>query len=923
MALVAVIAGLPFVALALAADVPVSRLPAAVQCVGAAAIDDSTCRLWLHWQEVGKELRAHGLSLDDVTSLSLERAITPVFSTAARQLAGSSHGSSDSHNTTADASQSHGEDSHDSHGAGGHHVHSKDAFLFMFVALAFGCIINYGLSRIAPTVPYTVTLYLLGMLLGFLDNRVRANGEPTVFSQSVVMWSHIDPHMMLQAFLPALLFGDAFGINRHQFYKSLASCTILATVGVLYGTLVTGVIIHYLAPKNITFYEACTAGSIFSATDPVAVVAILKALGASAKLNMLISGESLMNDGVALVIYSIFHNLSLGQEYTAGEVIVFFIRLFGGGVLLGFAFGIITYLLLSVINSRIHHDDTLIQTGIMFCAAYLSFWVGESENVHVSGVLACVVCSITVGFYGPQLLVEREKVLHVWHFAEWVGNTLLFLLAGAIIGDSLVSDELSMNAGEVLWVLALYVLLVLVRGLVVFTFFPLLRKMGYGLQWQEAAVMVWGGLRGAVGLALAVEMGNTSIDKLGDALDADAIGRRKYILFQVGMFTTLTLVINAPTTGFWLRKLGLIRTTTMQELILKGHETRLADASQEFYDMYKEHKIFAGHTPEVVKGVLAAVCHGHIGKEARRSLTKHIAECENDPDALPLFRMSFMRLVTAEYWMMVDHGVLPVQGDILIDLVASVDHAKDYLHEHRDAGLKDWEYLMNLFSTVKSFQKCVKSCGWLGRASTKLAEQHTITTILCFIGAHEEAQKRAMHHLPGIWQEHIVQESKKCVEQAEAFLAENLDNRDVQEVKSVQMSSTILGFQRTKVEKWVAYGIITEGEAHHMKHHIDHGTAYLDSIHSVNKILPMSLSHSWSKEAVGEESVEVKLEDKSSEAHKEEGKASEAPTTTEDDAVKTDKEDKASEAPKATEDEGPKTDKSDAETEAEVIADAK
>eukprot|EP00931_Biecheleriopsis_adriatica_P021028 TRINITY_DN13879_c0_g2_i2.p1 TRINITY_DN13879_c0_g2~~TRINITY_DN13879_c0_g2_i2.p1 ORF type:complete len:869 (-),score=132.59 TRINITY_DN13879_c0_g2_i2:80-2686(-) len=843
MALVAVIAGLPFVALALAADVPVSRLPAAVQCVGAAAIDDSTCRLWLHWQEVGKELRAHGLSLDDVTSLSLERAITPVFSTAARQLAGSSHGSSDSHNTTADASQSHGEDSHDSHGAGGHHVHSKDAFLFMFVALAFGCIINYGLSRIAPTVPYTVTLYLLGMLLGFLDNRVRANGEPTVFSQSVVMWSHIDPHMMLQAFLPALLFGDAFGINRHQFYKSLASCTILATVGVLYGTLVTGVIIHYLAPKNITFYEACTAGSIFSATDPVAVVAILKALGASAKLNMLISGESLMNDGVALVIYSIFHNLSLGQEYTAGEVIVFFIRLFGGGVLLGFAFGIITYLLLSVINSRIHHDDTLIQTGIMFCAAYLSFWVGESENVHVSGVLACVVCSITVGFYGPQLLVEREKVLHVWHFAEWVGNTLLFLLAGAIIGDSLVSDELSMNAGEVLWVLALYVLLVLVRGLVVFTFFPLLRKMGYGLQWQEAAVMVWGGLRGAVGLALAVEMGNTSIDKLGDALDADAIGRRKYILFQVGMFTTLTLVINAPTTGFLLRKLGLIRTSAMQELIRKSHEVKLAEATCNFYDEFKEHTIFQGHQPEVVQGVLCATYGGSKqGTEAKHSLTKALENVKDNAEALPLFRLTFLRLVSADYWMMVEHGLLPVQGDGLIDLMASIDHAKDYLDLPPGAGLRDWEYLEHLFSGEASVMGWFNSCGAVGRCASKAARLYNATIILCYIGAHEECQQKALDHLAGCCQDTVIAESKKCVEAAEAYMAKQMSNGDMAEVKTHLMSHCILAFQQHKVDKWLGHGIINEGEAHHLKHHIDHGVTYLNSMNSEGKIMPMSPS---------------------------------------------------------------------------------
>jgi len=214
---------------------------------------------------------------------------------------------------------------------------------------------------------------------------------------------------------------------------------------------------------------------------------------------------------------------------------------------------------------------------------------------------------------------------------------------------------------------------------------------------------------------------------------------------------------------------------------------------------------------------------------------------KDDPEALPLFRLSFLRLVTAEYWNMVDHGILPVEQDILQDLLASVDHAKDFLTAPQDAGLKDWEYMDHLFSRIERWDNlCFRGkCGCLGRCVSKHLHDNTATEILCFIGAHETAQRRAEKHLVGCWQQHVLQESAECVRQAENFLDQKLAYRDVAQVKTWQLSRALLEFQRIKIEKWVSHGIINAGEAHSIMHHIDHGTGHLATVQfrsSVNQV---------------------------------------------------------------------------------------
>lgn len=691
------------------------------------------------------------------------------------------------------------------------HAHPHDALLFCFTTLFIGCILSLLISRLVPFVPYTVTVYILGMIVGKLESVARdgASTPPNPLSASILQWSNIDPHLMLHAFLPALLFGDSLNVSKYHAWVCQGSCTLLATCGVVYGAFLTACVMYYISPIEFTWNESWTAGSIMAATDPVAVVAILKSLGASEKLNMLVSGESLMNDGVAIVVYTIFHDMSLGDDYSFGEMIGFFFKLFFGGAFLGLLFGMATLAVLHLASDKMQHEDTLIQTSAMFSCAYLSFWVAESKAFHVSGVLATVVSALVIGFYGKHSWVDRSGVQHVFHFIEYAGNTLLFMVAGVIIGEFTDSDEYDLSASDCVWPLALFVFGILIRGLVVFTFFPALNRMGAKVTWQEAIVLVWGGLRGAVGLALAVEVSNIKEDRDGNPLSVEERDRRQHILFQCSMFATLTLLINAPTTGFVVKKLGLIQEPAATRLMRLNHETSLAKRSQEFFEDNKMHPLFMGYNSHIMNEVMA--------KAARTPSPGEFADVLKsiDVDGLLLFqRESFLRFVRASYWKMHDTGVIPIRTDCMQQLTEGVEYAI----ENVARGLTDWNYhKKNYMWPLKGYMKVrsFKACWELGQ----MGYVELILGVLIFIAAHQMA--RDMLSVAFELSEtlsKVMQESLEEAAQAEEWLKQR-NPKVVQRIRTRQFARAIMEQRTQHVYKLEHESFCTSKDAHHLLHH--------------------------------------------------------------------------------------------------------
>lgn len=175
-------------------------------------------------------------------------------------------------------------------------------------------------------------------------------------------------------------------------------------------------------------------GAINSATDPVAVVSLLKALGVSKRISTLIEGESLLNDGTALVFFLVLQDFVHGVELSGWEIAGKFCQMSIGGPLLGLAFGFIMKFLLSMT-----YNQPTMEANITVCLPYLCFYVAEHEEVHVSGILALVTMGLYMTNVGKtQISSDSEMQIHaIWSYIGFVAETLIFFLTGFVLGGAL------------------------------------------------------------------------------------------------------------------------------------------------------------------------------------------------------------------------------------------------------------------------------------------------------------------------------------------------------------------------------------------------------------------------------------------------------------------------------------------------------
>ena len=186
-------------------------------------------------------------------------------------------------------------------GGGGHHeVHGHYAMLFPWFVMALGLVTFFLLTRYCHWFPYTASMFLLGIFMGVGVVSLPPSDQ---LSYSIKMWKNIDSETLLLAFLPGLLFRDAYCSNVFLFMKALPQSLLLAFPAVLLGTFLTALVGFYILPYGWSWSFSMTFGAILSATDPVAVSALLAEVGAPPRLRTHISGESMLNDGSAIGTY--------------------------------------------------------------------------------------------------------------------------------------------------------------------------------------------------------------------------------------------------------------------------------------------------------------------------------------------------------------------------------------------------------------------------------------------------------------------------------------------------------------------------------------------------------------------------------------------------------------------------------------------
>jgi CPA1 family monovalent cation:H+ antiporter len=412
-------------------------------------------------------------------------------------------------------------------------------------------------------IPYTVALVIAGLIM--------------TFRQPVVI--DLTPELILALFVPPLVFEAAFHLSVTELQHNLVSILILAVPGVILTMLIVGGLVALGA--SLSLPVALVFGALIAATDPVAVIALFRALGVPRRLGVLLEGESLLNDGTAIVIFNLVLVSALTGQFSLVRGIVGFIQVAGGGVFIGLVLGWIVSQLIA------HVDDYLIETTLTTVLAFGSYLV--AEQLHFSGVLSVVAAGLVNGNIGPKGMSPTTRIVlfNFWEYVAFLVNSLVFLLLGL---------QVNLVALMAAWqqIVCAIVAVLIARAVVVYGLGWFANRLTerVPIRWQH--VLMWGGLRGAISLALALS--------LPAALGSDRDTLR-VMTFGVVLFN---LLVQGTTMKPLLGRLGLLARDEQQQQYELRHARLVAirAAKEHLAHIYRQ-GLLSAHTHEVLEPELA------------------------------------------------------------------------------------------------------------------------------------------------------------------------------------------------------------------------------------------------------------------------------------------------------------------------------
>jgi CPA1 family monovalent cation:H+ antiporter len=491
----------------------------------------------------------------------------------------------------------------------------------LVIALLFVAVL-VGIAARRLRVPYTVGLVLMGLVLTF-----RSRLEFT-----------IPPNLILALLVPPLIFEAAFHLNLNELRRNLGTILIFAVPGVLLTVLVVGLIVSW--GTGLPLPLALVFGTLVSATDPVSVVALFRKMGVPRRLQLLLEGESLFNDGTAIVIFNLalIYALSSAAGFNWAFSLIDFLRISGGGLAIGAILGT----LISQMIARI--DDYLIETTLTSVLAYGAYLIAEA--VGVSGVLAVVMAGLINGNIGPRGMSPTTRIVlfNFWEYAAFLANSFIFLL----IGLSIDLPQLFRNGRPILWAVGA----VLVARAVTI----------YGLSWFGRRIPVkwmhvlnWGGLRGAISLALALSLPVTL--EARDSIQVMAFG---VVLF--------TLLVQGFTMEPLVHRLRLVERSPAQDEYERRH-ARAVSVRSGYEEVRRQYH--QGLLSEHTWRTLAPILEDHnkaLADAVRQTLSEHPAL---EAEELATARLEALRAQRSSLYSLYKDRV--ISEEVYIQLASEVD----------------------------------------------------------------------------------------------------------------------------------------------------------------------------------------------------------------------------------------------------------
>jgi len=401
-------------------------------------------------------------------------------------------------------------------------------------------------------IPYTVGLVLIGLALGLLT----------------ALNIQVSPQLILALLVPPLVFDGAFHIRLEDLRRDFWLILLLAVPGVILTTFLVAWLV--VQGTGLTIQVALVFGALVSATDPVAVIALIRRIGAPRRLQVLLEGESLFNDGTAIVMFSLTLAIALSGQFSLAGSIASFFTIAGGGLSIGIVLGV----LISQLIGRI--DDPLVETTLTVVLAFGSYLLAES--LHVSGVLAVVAAGLVNGNAGPRGMspTTRIVVFNFWETGAFLANSFVFLLVGLAIDLS----QLITNWKAIGWAI---LAVLLARAVSIYGFSLFGRDIL--LKWKH--ILYWGGLRGAIVLALALSLPTQGVfASIRVQLQAMAFG---VVLF--------TLLVQGFSMDWLTRRLKIVERSGVQAEYERRHARFVAGrAAYEYLRRMGDQGLISEHT---------------------------------------------------------------------------------------------------------------------------------------------------------------------------------------------------------------------------------------------------------------------------------------------------------------------------------------
>ncbi|MGK9165053.1 cation:proton antiporter [Inquilinus limosus] len=552
------------------------------------------------------------------------------------------------------------------------------------------------------SLPHSVLIAGLGIALGSVATVTGAIGSGGPLSEfaHAVTGGEIRSEAILHIFLPILLFEAGLHMDVRRMMDDLAPILTLAVVAVLVCSLVVGVALWGTSSHGLVL--CLLLGAIVATTDPAAVIGIFRDAGAPRRLTILVEGESLLNDAAAITLYIVLVGLLTAGagghgEADAGGAPLLFLRFFIGGGLFGFIAGRLAFMVMRPLNRY-----PVAEVAFTLALPYIAYVVAE-RYLHVSGVVAVVTVALVVGSTGRVRISAEgwEGLEKVWALLGFCASTLIFIFAAMLVPEFL--RDATVEDGLLLLVLVAAAFVA--RAIVLWGLLPLLTalKVAQPVSTPYRLVILWGGLRGAVTLALALAVSENPL------LGTEAT---HFVVVLATGFVLWTLLVNATTLRLVMRALGL-NALSATELALR--DRALHQAREGIAERIEEIGAEQHLAPEVAKEAA----------EAYRSRLSGLASRPFMLDPKERERMGLMALANRERDLVVEHFDQKLMSRrTTADLLAQVGRLHDAAMTGGRAG-----YLAAASRNIgfgPGFRLAIllqRTTGWEGPLSSRIADR--------------------------------------------------------------------------------------------------------------------------------------------------------------------------------------------------------